>query len=81
MESWFGAVFRYSGGYTYKDSSPLFKDACAWLKESKPDVAFIAGHWNDAGLGCSLTMDVPAVYDEIKGFDGCAQLDEKLQLK
>jgi len=26
-------------------------------------------------------MDVPAVYDEIKGFDGCSQLDDVLQLK
>lgn len=71
----------YSGGYTYQDSKPLFQEACAWLKESKPDVAFVTGHWNDAGLGCSATMDVPAVYSEIKGFDGCAQLDDAQQLK
>ena len=71
----------FSGGYDYKDTKPYFEEGCAWLKEAKPAVAFIAGHWNDAGLGCSSQMDVPAVYEEIRGFDGCAQLDQANNLK
>jgi hypothetical protein len=66
----------YSGGYDYADSKPYFQEACQWLKHEKPDVAFIAGHWNDAGLGCSSQMDVPAVYDELRSFDGCQQMDQ-----
>ena len=78
------AFLLYSGGYTYEDAKPHFVAGCAWLKEAKPDVAFIAGHWNDyelGALGCKSKMDVPDVYDEIKGFDGCSQLDAKMQLK
>jgi len=56
----------YSGGYEYQDTKPYFEEACAWLKKEKPAVAFIAGHWNDAGLGCSRHMDVPAVYEEVR---------------
>ena len=42
---------------------------------------YLFQHWNNAGLGCSNQMDVPDVYNEIKGMDGCQQLDEINSLK
>ena len=75
------AFLLYSGGYTYQDTKKYFQEGCAYFKEAKPDIAFILGHWNNAGLGCSKEMDVPAVYEEIKGMDGCKALDDKNALK
>lgn len=78
------AFILFSGGYDYADTMPHFEAGCAWLKEAKPDVAFIAGHWNDfelGALGCKDKMTVPDVYEEIRAFDGCKQLDAEMQLK
>ena len=61
------AFILFSGGYDYADTMPHFEAGCAWLKEAKPDVAFIAGHWNDyelGALGCKKKMTVPDVYSE-----------------
>ena len=73
----------YSGGYTYDDTKPYFSEGCKFLKESQPEVAFIVGHWNDYEgiLGCTTKMTVPAVYEEIRSMDGCAQLDKTQSLK
>ena len=68
------AFILFSGGYDYADTMPHFEAGCARLKEAKPDVAFIAGHWNDyelGALGCKKKMAVPGVYSEIRGFGGC----------
>ena len=65
------AFILFSGGYDYADTMPHFEAGC-WLKR-QPDVAFIAGHWNDyelGALGCKKKMAVPGVYSEIRGFDG-----------
>jgi hypothetical protein len=78
------AFVLYSGGYEYSTTKTYFQQGCAYLKEAKPDVAFLVGHWNYyAGgvMGCEKDMDVPDVYSEIKGYDGCAQLDAKDSLK
>merc|ERR1711871_354039 len=72
------------GGYEYSTTKPYFERGCAYLKEAKPDVAFLVGHWNYYGggvMGCEKDMDVPDVYNEIRGFDGCAQLDAGNKLK
>ena len=118
--TWFGignvGDILYSGGYDYVDSKPYFEQACKWLQEEKPDVAFIAGHWNDAGMGCSNKMDVrtfalltffqyffpmshfcfltnffclvvsffaqvPDVYNELRLFEGCKEMDDAFNLK
>ncbi len=80
------AFILFSGGYTFDDTKPHFEDACRWLADvAQPDVAFVAGHWNDrelgGALGCQDKMDVPDVFDAIRGFDGCRQLDAQMQLK
>merc|ERR1711871_417889 len=72
----------FSGAYSFDDSSPLFKDGCSWLSSADHiEAAFIVGHWNDAGLGCSKTMDVPDVWNEIKGYPGCDKLSNANRLK
>lgn len=72
----------FSGAYTYDELAPLFREACAWLP-SQPglSVGVIVGHWDKVNLGASDGSDVPGLYDRVKAFPGCAEMDGRRALK
>ena len=45
------AYVGFSGAYSFEVMEPYFREACAWLGEAKPQVAFIVGHWNQVRTG------------------------------
>lgn len=45
--------------------------------ESGVDAAFLVTHWNEEGLGCAANMTASKVWEEIKGYPGCAELAAK----
>ncbi|KAG8467734.1 hypothetical protein KFE25_006786 [Diacronema lutheri] len=72
----------FSGAYTYHDTLPLVRDACASLA-AQPGVRLLVllGHWDVDNLGCKLQMDVPTYYDYVSTLPGCAHFARSGMLK
>ena len=69
----------YSGAATYEETLPNLQAACSYFAESKPEVIFLLGHWNSAGLGCSKSMSVPAIHETLLTLPGCADFRSRLK--
>eukprot|EP00471_Norrisiella_sphaerica_P007917 CAMPEP_0184493994 /NCGR_PEP_ID=MMETSP0113_2-20130426/27520_1 /TAXON_ID=91329 /ORGANISM="Norrisiella sphaerica, Strain BC52" /LENGTH=519 /DNA_ID=CAMNT_0026879523 /DNA_START=53 /DNA_END=1609 /DNA_ORIENTATION=- len=74
------AFISYSGAYDEAEVAPFLEESCAWLGNQTDVVsAFVLGHWNDGGLGCSKGMAVPSVRAKVERVPGCAAFGEKLK--
>mmetsp|Transcript_6123 Transcript_6123/g.9541 ORF Transcript_6123/g.9541 Transcript_6123/m.9541 type:complete len:548 (-) Transcript_6123:442-2085(-) len=74
------AFISYSGAYDDKAVQPFLEEACGWLSGQGDVVnAFVIGHWNDGGLGCSNGMDVPSVRSKMESIEGCSAFGNKLK--
>eukprot|EP01063_Lacrimia_lanifica_P014172 TRINITY_DN20813_c0_g1_i1.p1 TRINITY_DN20813_c0_g1~~TRINITY_DN20813_c0_g1_i1.p1 ORF type:complete len:522 (+),score=168.85 TRINITY_DN20813_c0_g1_i1:53-1618(+) len=72
----------FSGAYTYAETLPLLKEACAWAgEEASIKVLLLVGHWDVKGMGATKEMDVPGLYDGVKALPGCAAFEAKKTLK
>lgn len=63
----------FSGAYTYEDTLPHVRQACASLG-AQPDVRLLVllGHWDVDNMGCKLSMDVPAYFERVSALPGCS---------
>jgi hypothetical protein len=67
----------FSGVYGFTEMKPHFAEFCTWLGTAGVAVAFIAGHFNVANAGCQPGMATSMVYDAIRTYPGCKELDAK----
>mmetsp|Transcript_55870 Transcript_55870/g.130498 ORF Transcript_55870/g.130498 Transcript_55870/m.130498 type:complete len:294 (-) Transcript_55870:99-980(-) len=69
----------YSGAASYDETFPQLREACDYFEETKPEVIFLLGHWNSAGLGCSKSMSVPSIHQTLLGIPSCAKFGHRIK--
>lgn len=67
----------YSGVFGFADLKPHFEEFCAWLQTADVAVGFIANHFANDNAGCQPGMATDMVYDTIRTYPGCKELDAR----
>jgi hypothetical protein len=71
-----------SGAYALSDATPFMKEACTWLGQQPGlEVGILLGHWDKSGLGADKDMAMPAWFEEMAAYPGCAELSQRGMLK